>query len=76
MEVVSPYGITWAVYYRTLAVMSMVTVVASKVGVPVVSEIPTLLWASGFLAVFAISTVSQLWSRRWFYLRSLLPDRR
>jgi hypothetical protein len=76
MEVVSPYGITWAVYYRTLAVMSMVTVVASKVGVPVVSEIPALLWASGFLAVFAISTASQLWSRRWFYLRSLLPDRR
>jgi hypothetical protein len=74
MEVVTPYGITWAGYYRTLGVAALFAVVASEVGALFIGGVPTLLFASLFLAVFALSTAYQLWVRRWFYLRSLLSS--
>lgn len=72
MEVVTKYGITWATFYRTLGVLALVGVVAVRAGVPVISDIPTLAWATVFLGIFAVATSYQLWSRRWFYLRSFL----
>jgi hypothetical protein len=75
MEVVSPYGITWAGYYRTFAALGLLVVVAATVDLPFVSAVPTVLWASLFLFILAVSTASQLWSRRWFYLRSLFGRR-
>lgn len=72
MEVVSRYGITWADYYRSLGVLGLLTIVASSVGVPVLAEIEPLLLATFFLAVFAVSTARQLWTRRWQYLEALL----
>lgn len=74
MEVVNKYGITWADYYRTLGVLALVTIVASAVGVPGVGALDSLLIASAFLFVFAISTAKQLWSRRWLYLDALLNN--
>lgn len=71
MELLTPYGRTWAEYYRGLGIASLVSVVASLAGVPLVDAVDPLLWASGFLVVFVISTVYQLWSLRW-YLRQLL----
>ena len=71
MEVFTPYGLTWSEYYRTLGIAALVTVVASLASVPVVESIDPLLWASGFLVLFALSTVYQLWSVRW-YLRQAL----
>jgi hypothetical protein len=72
MEVVTKYGITWADYYRSLATLSLVVVVAAEVDVPVLEALPVLLVASAFLAAIAASTAYQLWTRRWTYLRSLL----
>ena len=74
MEIVTPYGITWAGYYRSLGVLALLTVIAVKTGVPLLARVPTLAVASVFLAVIAASTSYQLWSRRWFYLRSLFGD--
>jgi len=72
MEVINRYGMTWATFYRTLGVMSLLVVVASDAGVPLVADVPALAWGSAFLGLFAVSACYQLWSRRWFYLRQLL----
>lgn len=72
MEVITDYGISWATYYRTIGVMALLVVVAANVGVPFVSNVPTLAWASAFLGLFAVSVGYQLWSRRWFYVQQLV----
>ncbi len=72
MEVVTKYGITWADYYRTIATIALSLLVATELGVPVVSAVPTLLLASCALVVVAASTAYQLWTRRWTYLRALV----
>lgn len=72
MNVFTRYGITWAEYYRTLGVFALCAIVAANAGVPVLEHLPTLLLASGFLVVFLFSTVYQLWSQRWYYVRALL----
>jgi hypothetical protein len=72
MEVVTKYGITWADYYRSLATLSLLLVLASELGTPVLDAVPGMLWASISLAAIAGSTAYQLWTRRWTYLRSLL----
>jgi len=72
MDVVTRYGFTWGQYYRTLGVVGLFVTVAADANAPVFAELPTLLVTSVFLALFALSTVYQLWSRRWFYLRALL----
>jgi hypothetical protein len=72
MEVVTKYGITWADYYRTLATLSLLVVVAVEMEIPVLEALPVLLVGSAFLAVIAASTAYQLWTRRWTYLRGLL----
>ncbi|MFC3959563.1 DUF7344 domain-containing protein [Halovivax cerinus] len=74
MEVVTRYGFTWAGYYRTLGVLALVTIVATTVEVSPLSPVPTVLCASAFLLVFAASTAYQLWTHRWFYLRSLVAN--
>ncbi|MFA9518100.1 hypothetical protein ACERIT_12920 [Halopenitus sp. H-Gu1] len=71
MELMTPYGLTWGEYYRTIGIVSLVSVVASLAGIPLVDAVDPLLWASGFLVVFVGSTLYQLWSLRW-YLRQLI----
>jgi hypothetical protein len=71
MELLTPSGHTWGEYYRTLGIASLVSIVASLAGVPVIRTVDPLLWASGFLVVFVLSTCYQLWSIRW-YLRQLI----
>jgi len=70
MEVVTRHGITWAEYYRLLGVVGLLLVVVSFLDVPLVSQVPTLVWASGFLAVFAVSTAYQFWKNRRAVVRS------
>jgi len=71
MELLTPYGFTWDEYYRTLGIAALVSIVASLADIPVLEAVDPLLWASGFLVVFVLSTCYQLWSIRW-YLRQLL----
>ena len=59
MEVVTRFGITWDEYYRYLGVLGLLVVVAVETGVPVVSAVSSLVWATLFLVAFALSTVFQ-----------------
>ena len=72
MEVVTPYGMTWADYYRGVSILSLLTVLAVSIDVPFLSSIPLLLIVSLFLGIVSVSTAYQLWSRRWLFLQSLL----
>ncbi|WP_439026232.1 DUF7344 domain-containing protein [Haloarchaeobius sp. DT45] len=71
MEVVTPHGITWAEFYRGLGAVGLCTVVAALADVPGVAMIDPLLWASGFLTLFAGSTTYQLWKHRFNLFRHL-----
>jgi hypothetical protein len=68
LALLSPSGLTWGEYYRTLGIVSLLAVVTSLAEIPLVDSVDPLLWASGFLVVFALSVIYQLWSVRW-YLR-------
>jgi hypothetical protein len=66
------YSITWAEYYRTVAVVGFVTVLAAELGVPVLAQADIVLLISLCLTVIAVSTVYQLWGQRWVFFNRLL----
>lgn len=72
LEVFSPYGITWMSYYRTVAVVAMLVIIATELGAPGIVAVPDLLWPVLFLALLVASTGRQLWSRRWLLLNRYL----
>ncbi|WP_254543489.1 DUF7344 domain-containing protein [Halomarina pelagica] len=72
MEVATPYGVTWAQYYRTLALLALVAVVLVEVGLVALGESGVLLLACGSLLIVALSTAYQLWSNRWIILGTLV----
>lgn len=74
MEVLTPYGITWSTYYRTLGTLGMMAIVADQIGAFGVGGSYPLLIASAFLVLIAISTAYQLWSNNWIQIRGLLGD--
>jgi hypothetical protein len=67
MEVITQYGITWATYYRAIGVLALFSVVLVSTDLPLVSVIDPPLCAAFFMLVIVVSTLYQLWSRRWFY---------
>ena len=69
MEVITRYGITWATYYRSMAILALFAVIFSSTDVSVFSIIDPPLCASVFLSVIVVSALYQLWSHRWFYLQ-------
>lgn len=75
MEVETPFGLSWAEYYRLLGVVGLFAVVASLGEAPGVSAVDPLLWGVLFLAVFGLSTGYQLWRKRWSLLRLLQLSR-
>lgn len=72
MEVVTKYGITWSQYYRVLGIFAIVTALLAATDAPFFSIIDTTLWLGGFLGLFFLSTIVQLWPRRWLYFRQFL----
>ena len=62
MDTLAPVGVTWGEYYRGLGVVGLCLVVASLAELPVVGLVDPLLWASGALAAFAVSTLYQLFA--------------
>lgn len=71
-EVVTRYGITWSQYYRTLGILALLVSFLAALDAPFFSTVDTALWVGGFLGMFVLSSVAQLWSRRWLYFRQLL----
>ncbi|MEF8826011.1 MAG: hypothetical protein V5A27_06690 [Halapricum sp.] len=74
MEVLTPYGITWSTYYRTLTVVSLSAIIADQMDALLLPGDYPVLIASVFLFVVAISTAYQLWSNNWIQIRGLLGD--
>lgn len=72
MEVVTPYGMTWADYYRSVGMLALLTVLGVEISVPLLETVPLLLVVSFFLGVVTVSTAYQLWSRRWLFLKNIL----
>lgn len=64
MDVVTKYGITWGELYRAVGVAGLLGVVATEAQVPVLAAVDSLLWATGGLAVLAVTGAAQLWSNR------------
>jgi hypothetical protein len=75
MEVVTRYGLTWAECYRYLGIIGLCLVVTSLAGVAPVSLVDPLLWASGFLALFALTTALQLWKDRFAIRRRFFEQK-
>jgi hypothetical protein len=59
-------------YYRSVAVVSMLIVIAAELNAPGVVAVPDLLWPVLFLLLLVASTARQLWSRRWLLLNRYL----
>ncbi|WP_435364372.1 DUF7344 domain-containing protein [Haloarchaeobius sp. DYHT-AS-18] len=75
MEVVNRWGVTQATYYRVLATVGLVTIVLAETGNLAMLPGNTVLYASLFLVLIALSTVHQLWQHRWFVLRRLFDSK-
>ncbi|MEF8822049.1 MAG: hypothetical protein V5A52_07210 [Halovenus sp.] len=74
MRVVTDYGFSWAQLYRTLGVVSLITILGAQTDAPIIGGVSVLLLATVFLALFAVTTAYQMWKLRWFYMRALLAD--
>lgn len=59
MEAVPRYGISWSEYYFGVAVLGVLLVAASLIGVPVVASVSGLTWAVVVLFVLAGSALYQ-----------------
>ena len=68
LELISPYGITWMSYYRSIGMVSMLVIIASELGAPGLVAVPDLLWPVLFLFLLIGSMARQLWARRWLLL--------
>lgn len=58
-EVVPRYGIAWSEYYLGVSLLGLLTVLGSAIGVPVVSAVAELTWATLFLAATLLSSIYQ-----------------
>lgn len=74
MNVVTPLGVAWDTYYRSLGVLGLITVVAADTNVGFFAGIDSLLFATVFLFAFGASICYQLWSLRWFYLQRVVSS--
>lgn len=68
MEVVTPYGITWAQYYQLFALLAFTTVLLLESNILVLPDPAVLLLTSGCLLFLVLSIIYQYWSHRWFYI--------
>lgn len=71
MDVVTRFGITWTTYYRSLGVLSLFVVILTETDFAAFAGVDSLVFATVFLLVFALSAAYQLWTRRWVYLRHI-----
>ncbi|MEZ3145309.1 hypothetical protein [Halobaculum sp. MBLA0143] len=60
MDTLGPAGLTWGEYYRGVGIVGLCLVVAALAALPPFALVDPLLWASGVLVVFAVSTLYQL----------------
>jgi hypothetical protein len=64
MDTVTSLGVTWGEYYRALGIVGLFAVVAALAEVPGFAAVDPLVYATGALALFAVSTCYQLFRGR------------
>jgi hypothetical protein len=64
MNLHTPLGVTWGGYYRGLGVAGLFLTVVALANLAPVASVDPLLWASGTLGLFSLSTLYQLWCGR------------
>ncbi|QAU14408.1 hypothetical protein EKH57_13515 [Halorubrum sp. BOL3-1] len=74
MNIVTPLGITWGTYYRSLGVLGLIAVVAADTDIAFFAGVESLPFATAFLFAFVISISYQLWTLRWFYLQKVVSE--
>lgn len=72
MDVRTPYGSSWATYYRSVALAGFLLTMLSLLEVPVVGLVDPLLWTVVGLGVVAVSTTYQLLRLPMLYLHRIL----
>jgi uncharacterized protein with GYD domain len=72
MRLVTDSGISWAELYRTVGVIALVAIVGAEADAPLIGGVSVLLLATVCLAIFAVTTAYQMWTLRWFYMRTVL----
>ena len=74
MDVITPLGVTWETYYRSLGVLALISVVAADTDLAFLAGVESLLFATVFLFVFVLSISYQLWTLRWFYFKKVVSE--
>lgn len=59
METVPKYGISWSEYYTSLAILGLLTMIATDMGVPLISQLPVGTLGYLFLTLIGISGIYQ-----------------
>lgn len=72
MEILSPYGITWAAFYRLFATVALLTLLAVELQFWALAAVDERLVISVFLGALTLTTSYQLWHRRWIILRAIV----
>lgn len=72
MEIVAPYGITWASYYRLLCTVGFLGFLAAQTDLFGFSVVDEVLLVTLLLVALGLSASYQLWNRRWFFLKALV----
>ena len=60
MDIDSPVGLSWGEYYRGLGIVGLFATVASLAEFPPMDAVDPLIYSSGTLGIFALSTLYQL----------------
>ncbi|MGB9986737.1 DUF7344 domain-containing protein [Salarchaeum japonicum] len=64
LELVTRYGVTWGECYQYIGITGFLTVLGSLLALPVLDALPTLVWTTAFLALFAAVSAYQLLADR------------
>jgi hypothetical protein len=62
LEVVPGYELAWSEFYLGISLLGLLTVVATVVGVPVLSLVPPATWAGVFFGVIVLSAAYHTWT--------------
>jgi hypothetical protein len=73
MEVVPTNDVTWATYYLSTGMLSLIAIALSSVDVPVFDALSVTVWSILFFGLFVLSGLYQRWAHKWIYLSPLRP---
>lgn len=73
-ETVPKYGISKSEFYVALSILGFLTVLGAEVGVPILSSVPSVLWAYGFFLIGFASSLYHTYRQGNTIYHRLLGD--